>query len=77
MPRERFVDGIIDDFVDHVVKAGAVVRVADIHARPLANGVEALQDLDRFRVVFGGGSRYILSGRLCHRAPSNQFEKSA
>src|SRR5450759_3124633 len=48
---ERLVDGVVDHFVDHVVEAGAVVGIADIHARPLAHGVEALEDLDRFRVV--------------------------
>ena len=49
---QRLVDGVVDHLVDHVVEAGAVVGVADIHARPLAHGVEALQDLDRFRAVF-------------------------
>ena len=50
---ERLVDGVVDDLVDHVVQAGAVVGVADIHAGPLAHGVEALEDLDRFRIVIG------------------------
>ena len=49
---ERFVDGVVDDFVDHVMQAGAVIGVADIHARPLAHGIEALQHPDRFRAVF-------------------------
>ena len=53
MAGQRLVDGVVDDLVDHVVQAGAVVGVADIHARPLAHGVEALQDLDRFGVVIG------------------------
>ena len=29
---EGFVDGVIDDFKDHVMQAAAVVSVADIHA---------------------------------------------
>src|SRR5205085_545439 len=33
----------------------AVVGVADVHARPLAHGVEALEDLDRVRAVLLGG----------------------
>ena len=49
---EHLVDGVVDDLVDHVVQARAVVGVADIHARPLAHRVEALQDLDRFRAIF-------------------------
>ena len=57
MAGQRLVDGVVDDLVDHVVQAGAVVGVADIHARPLAHGIEALQDLDRFRAVFGLGQR--------------------
>ena len=52
--RQRLVDGVVDDLVDHVVQAGAVVGVADIHARPLAHGIEPLEHLDRFRVVVGG-----------------------
>ena len=51
---ERLVDGVIDDLVDHVMQAGAVIGVADIHARPLAHGIEPLEHLDRFRVVIGG-----------------------
>ena len=50
---QRLVDGVVDDLVDHVVQAGAVIGVADIHARPLAHGVEALEDLDRFGAVVG------------------------
>ena len=44
---EGFVDRVVDHLVDHVMQAGAVVGVADIHARALAHGIEALQDLDR------------------------------
>ena len=72
--RERFVDRVVDDFVDHVMQAGAVIGVADIHARPLADGIEALQNPDRFRAVFDGdgmlsvGDR--LPGRFCHVRPS-------
>ena len=82
---KRLVDGVVDDLVDHVMQAGAVVGVADIHARPLAHGIEALQDPDRFRAVFdrngrlGVGDR--LPGRFCHVRPSrmssNQRRKRA
>ena len=48
---ERLVDRIVDDLVDHVMQAGAVVGVADVHARALAHRIEALQDLDGFCVV--------------------------
>ncbi len=51
VPGQRLVDGVVHDLVHHVVQAGAVVGVADIHARTLADGVEALQDLDGFRAI--------------------------
>ena len=51
MAGQRLVDGVVDDLVDHVVQAGAVVGVADIHAGTLADGVEALQDLDGFGAI--------------------------
>src|SRR5262249_46328887 len=44
---ERLVDRVVDDLVDHVVQARAVVGVADVHAGPFAHGVEPAQDLDR------------------------------
>ena len=49
--RQRLVDGVVDHLVDHVMEAGAVVGVADIHAGALAHRVEAPQDLDRIRSI--------------------------
>ena len=66
---ERLVDRVVDDLVDHVMQARAVVGVADIHARALAHRVESFQDLDRFRVVGGGRTRVgngLLAGRFGH-----------
>ena len=40
---QRLVDRIVDDLVDHVMQAGAVIGVADIHAGALAHRVEAAQ----------------------------------
>ena len=54
MAGERLVDGVVDDLVDHVVQAGAVVGVADIHAGTLAHGVEATQHLDGPCAIFRG-----------------------
>ena len=53
---ERLVDGVVDDLVNHVMQARAVVGVADIHARAFAHGVETAQNLDRIGVI-GIGSR--------------------
>jgi hypothetical protein len=67
--RKRLVDRVVDDFIDHVVQAGAVIGVADVHAGAFAHRIEALQDLDRFRTVIGdrgiacGGC---LTGRFGH-----------
>ena len=47
---ERFIDGVVDDFVDHVMQSGDVVGVADVHAGALADGVQAFEYFD----VFGG-----------------------
>ena len=49
--RQRLVDGVVDHFVDHVMQTGAVVRIADIHARPFAHGVEAAQNLDGISAI--------------------------
>ncbi len=64
---QGFVDGVVHHLIDHVMQAGAVVGVADIHARPLAHGIEPAQDLDRFGVVLS--FRRIAVGRfgvVCH-----------
>ena len=46
MACERFVDRVVDDLVDHVMQAGAVIGVADIHSRTLADRIQAAKDLD-------------------------------
>jgi hypothetical protein len=35
------------------MEAGSVVGVTDIHARPLAHGIQAFEDLDRLGVILG------------------------
>jgi hypothetical protein len=46
MSRQRLVHRIVHDFIDHVMQAGAVIGVADIHAGTLAYGIQALEHLD-------------------------------
>jgi hypothetical protein len=53
-PGEHLVDAVVHDLVDHVVQARAVVGVADIHARALAHGIQALENLDGIGAVGGG-----------------------
>ena len=50
---QRLVDGVVDDLVDEVVQAHHAGR-ADVHARALADRLEALEDGDVLRVVVGG-----------------------
>ena len=44
---QRLVDRVVDDLEHHVMQAGAVGGVADVHPGALAHRLEALQDLDR------------------------------
>jgi hypothetical protein len=54
--RQRLVNGVVDHLIDHVMQAGAVIGVADIHAWPLADGVKSLQHFDRIGAVFFGSN---------------------
>ena len=63
-PGERLVDAVVDDLVDHVVQARAVVGVADVHAGTLADGLQPLENLDGIGAVFVG-----LKRRLSHACP--------
>ena len=47
---ERFIDGVVDDFVNEVVKTTGTGG-ADVHARTLANSFEPFEDLDIACVV--------------------------
>ncbi|MCY1456555.1 hypothetical protein D9M71_737800 [compost metagenome] len=48
---QGFVNGVVDDFKHHVVQAGTVGRVADVHAGALAHGLQPLEHLDRVSAV--------------------------
>jgi hypothetical protein len=48
------------------MKAGAVIGIADIHAWPLADRIEALEDLDRFGVIVRGSPERLLAGGFGH-----------
>ena len=51
MPRQRLIDGVVHQFEYHVVQAGAVIGIADVHAGPPAHGIEPLEDLDAGGIV--------------------------
>jgi hypothetical protein len=48
---ERFVDRVVDDFINEVVKSH-VARRADVHRGAFAHGVPAFEDRDRGGAVF-------------------------
>ena len=48
---EMFVDRVIENLEDHVMQT-ALIGVADVHARALADGFEPLKFIDLRRVVF-------------------------
>ena len=52
-PGERFVDRVVDDFVDEMMQPGGPGR-PDVHRRPLAHGLEPFEDLDALGAVFVG-----------------------
>ena len=51
--RERFVDGVVDDFVNEMVQA-AFARVADVHRGALAHRLNALEFLNFVSGIIAG-----------------------
>ena len=59
--RQRLVDGVVHDLEDEVVQAVGAGR-ADVHARPLADVLETLENLDAVGVVgVGHGGQWLAS----------------
>ena len=65
---EGLVDRVVDD-LPHAVHEAALVGRADVHARPLADGLEPLEDLQVVRgvVLRGLAARGLLGGAGCRR----------
>ncbi len=64
---QGLVDRVVEHLVDHVMEARAVLGIADIHARPLAHGVQSAQHLDRFgAVAFGAFLGTASFAFVCH-----------
>src|SRR5690606_27986751 len=57
MAGQCLVDRVVDHLEHHVVQAGAVVDITDVHARALAYGFQAPQHGDLAGVVAAGGVR--------------------
>jgi hypothetical protein len=56
MTGERFIDRIVDDFVDHVMEPRTVVGIAYIHPRAFPDSVKPAQHLNRGGAVSVFGS---------------------
>ena len=55
MPGQGFIDGVVHHFEHQVVQTGAVGRIADVHPRPLAHGLQSFEDLNAaFSIRLGG-----------------------
>ena len=69
-PCQSLVNGVVNDLVHHVVKARAVIRIADIHSGTFADSIEAFQDLDRLGAIggFGFGATGSFSHYGCFRS---------
>ena len=52
VPGQRFIDGVIDHFIHHVMQARAVVRIANIHTGALAHSIQSTEDFDAIGAVF-------------------------
>ncbi|CAB4346767.1 unannotated protein [freshwater metagenome] len=57
--RHCFIDGVVDNLVDQVVKTRGTGRT-DIHAGSFAHRLETLEDRDVFCAVLFGGFRHAL-----------------
>ncbi|MNI43326.1 hypothetical protein D3C73_976520 [compost metagenome] len=60
MAGEGFVDRIVDDLEHHVMQAGAVMDVADVHAWALADSLQAFQGRNAVGVVVAVVCRGVL-----------------
>ena len=64
--RQSLVDGVVHDLVDQMVQAGGRGR-ADIHARPFAHGLQALEDLDLRGVILLRRFCFFHFDIVCHK----------
>jgi hypothetical protein len=81
--RDGLVHGVVDHLGEEVVQ-GLLVRAADIHARPAADGLEPLQHLDGGRVIAGFPRRALwgcrtgnLDGGIAGRGRCSAFGRRA
>ena len=66
--RQVLVDSVVDHLPNEVVKAGAIVRIADVHTRALANRLEPFEHLNGALIVAGSGRARFRGRGVSHRA---------
>jgi hypothetical protein len=49
---QGFIDGVIQDLIDHMVKPGTIRRIAYVHSRAFAYGIKPAQDFDGVCSIF-------------------------
>ena len=52
MSCKYFINTVINNLINHVVKTRAIIRIADIHARAFSYRIKALENLNGIRTVF-------------------------
>tara|TARA_B100000035_G_scaffold77818_1_gene64951 strand:- start:278 stop:502 length:225 start_codon:yes stop_codon:yes gene_type:complete len=48
---EVFVNGIVDDFPNAVMKGGPIMGVTEVHSGAFSDGLEAFENLDAASVI--------------------------
>ena len=61
MPGQCLINCVINNLENHVVQAGAVAGVSDIHAGTFAYSFKSLENFDAFTVVFVSGARFFVA----------------
>ena len=53
MTRQGLINGVVHHLEDHVVQAGAVIGIADVHAWTFTDRIQAFENLDIGGIVLG------------------------
>jgi hypothetical protein len=69
MTGEMFVDRIVDDLPDAMVKGRPIVGVTKVHSRSFSHCFKALEDLNAVCTVVGVGHKIHFQFRLCLEDP--------
>ena len=50
---QRLINCIVDHLKHHVMQAGTIIRITDVHTRSLADRIQPLEYLDGIAIVIG------------------------